>query len=632
MCGIAGLLNFPKKNGKAALEKMLSAIAHRGPDDCGSFSDKRVALGHQRLSIIDLSSLGHQPMLTADKRYVIVYNGEVYNYRDIRTDLQQKGYSFRSDSDTEVILYAFAEWGSDCLQAFNGMFAFAIYDTFEKKVFMARDRLGIKPLYLARLPEGRLIFASEIRAITQSGLFEAKLNEQVLSVFLKYQSVPPPQTLVRGIELLPAGHYLSVDKEGIEEKKYWDASQSKGNGLPGNEASPEQTVRQLFETGVQNRLIADVPLGAFLSGGIDSSLIVGVMSQFSERSVKTFTVAFEDERFEDGRYARLVAQKFNTEHTEVSLSLDDLLHQVPDALAAQDHPSGDGINTYIVSKAARQSGLTVVLSGLGGDELFAGYAGFGRLYRQQQFRQAWKFLPSAFRKNFGTSLEKYAPSIKVHKLAQMLQTDGSLSTVYPLTRQFYAPGQIENLLSSSMPNNHRDPYIELLQKHLPVLQQQSQRVISQISFAELNTYMHDVLLRDTDQMSMAKALEIRVPFLDHKLVEYVMTLSDHQKFKKGHQKFLLVNAFKDILPLEVVNRPKQGFIMPFDSWMRGPLREMCKNHLNTVAALPVFNSTAVQQMWMDFQRGSKTISWSRLWLLVALGAWIQRQGIKENHY
>ncbi|HMO39158.1 MAG TPA: asparagine synthase (glutamine-hydrolyzing) [Saprospiraceae bacterium] len=621
MCGITGIIGLETAAGKEGISHMLQALAHRGPDDSGVFADERVALGHQRLSILDLSAQGHQPMHSADGRYVITYNGELYNFQALRAELEQHGYTFRSSTDTEVMLYAYDAWGAACIERFNGMFAFALYDQQAGSILIARDRLGIKPLYYATTAEGVFLFASEVRSILASGLVKPHLNAHALSAYLRYQSVPPPETLVAGVRLLEPGTYLLVKDGQVEQQRYWQAWQ--GEAIS-SDTHPEQKVRALLEAAVQRRLISDVPLGAFLSGGIDSSLIVGIMSAGSTQPVQTFTVAFDDARFEDGRYAAMVAKHFKTHHTEVLLQTDDVLAQVPEAVAAQDHPSGDGINTYVVSKAAKASGLTVVLSGLGGDELFAGYAGFKRLYQQQQWQAAWKMIPEAVRTFAAKAISQQTAAIGVQKIAQMLQTDGTLASVYPLTRQFYAPDQVVQLLRQA-PNGY-DPYHSLLRDELKG--KPAQRIISQISYAELSTYMHDVLLRDTDQMSMAHALEVRVPFLDYTLVEYVMQLSDQQKFNQQQQKSLLVNAFAGLLPAEVLHRPKQGFIMPFADWMRGPLRAFCAHHLAVLADQPAFREETIQRFWQDFLQGSKAISWSRLWLLVALGAWVERNGIR----
>lgn len=626
MCGIAGISGFSAEDSSSALKKMLFSIAHRGPDDEGILVDDLLAIGHRRLSIIDVSQLGHQPMGIKNDKVWIVYNGEIYNFQAIRKQLIQKGYHFRSETDTEVLLHGYQEWGIDVLSHLNGMFAFAIYDKLKQCLLVARDRLGIKPLYYSILPDNRLVFASEIRALLASNLIPPKLNEKAISTFLQYQSVPAPNTLIRGIDMLLPGQYILKNRSGITKSKYWNLAVS-GDPISNLKEKPTKNIRKLLVSAVEKRMIADVPLGAFLSGGIDSSLIVAIMSRITKQPVKTFTVAFEDHKFQDGHYSKIVADQFKTSHTELKLSFEDVLDQIPEAISAQDHPSGDGINTYLVSKAARKDGLTVALSGLGSDELFAGYAGFQRVYRQQKNQIFWKLVPPGIRKEFGQLIENKASNIKIRKIGQMIQTSGKIAEVYPLTRQFFSPQQSQFILSQNSNYYTIDLYSRLLSDLLANRKKNSDHVISQISNAELRTYMHDVLLRDTDQMSMSNSLEVRVPFLDHQLVEYVLQLPDKYKFKKKQTKALLLETFKDLLPDKVIDRPKQGFIMPFDDWMKGPLQALCQENLNAISNLKMFDQVYINTLWDCFLKGSKAVSWSRIWLLIALGAWCKRNNI-----
>ncbi|MEZ4701057.1 MAG: asparagine synthase (glutamine-hydrolyzing) [Rhodothermales bacterium] len=618
MCGIAGIIGSGVHNPAQTIQRMTDSLAHRGPDDAGIFVDDRVALGQRRLSILDLSANGHQPMASHDDRYLIVFNGEIFNYRSIRAQLVDRGHVFRSDTDTEVILNAYSEWGRACLERLNGMFAFAIYDRARQSVFIARDRLGIKPLYVARTREGALLFSSEVRSLLKSGLVPPRLNRRILPLYLKYQTVPAPSTLLEDVEMLLPGHWIEVTPHGDETQPYWHLL-----GNADSEAgthSPERAraeVRQRVIDSVERRLISDVPLGAFLSGGIDSSIIVGLMSRMSSGPVRTFTIAFDDPAFQDGMHAARMASQFKTDHTEISLTYMDILQQIPGALAAQDHPSGDGINTYIVSRAVKEAGLTVALSGLGGDELFAGYSLFGRIARQQRAKILWRVSPQPLRSGIAHALHAVSPSIATQKIGDLLVSDGSLPQVYPLGRQCFAPAQAARLLSET--GVVQDPYTALLQDSFRA--DHSTRLFSRISFAEARTYMHDVLLRDTDQMSMANALEVRVPFLDHTLVEYAMGLSDEVKRPNGVPKRLLVEAFSDLLPASIINRPKQGFIMPFDQWMKGPLKTLCLDNLDVLANSPAFRAPVIHQYWDAFRAGKKELSWSRLWLLVSLGAW-----------
>ncbi len=625
MCGIAGIIGGKSAGFRSGIYKMTRALRHRGPNDHGEFIDDWIAIGHRRLSILDLSSGGRQPIWSADGRYAIVYNGEVYNYEALRKQLCQAGYSFQTRTDTEVVLNAFIAWGAESVYRLNGMFVFAIYDAKEKQVFICRDRLGIKPLYYARCSDGAFLFASEVRSLLESGLIPRRLNRQVLPYYLAYQSVPAPNTLIEGVHMLLPGHYMVVSRDKIVTHRYWHLLENAEQDARDHDvAVVKKEVRRRLEKAVSRRLVSDVPIGAFLSGGIDSSIIVGLMSQLQRQRVHTFSVTFDDPAFQDGHFARLVAKRFNTNHQEVHLTYDEVLSQIPEALAAQDQPSGDGINTYVVSKAVQKAGLTVALSGLGGDELFAGYSLFRRIILQQRALFFWRWMPRMFRGQFGRALHAVNPSIATQKIKRLIASNGSLAEVYPLGRQCYSSDQVAALLPGS--DGFEDPYTVFLQHafNQAFAENVERTLLTRISFAEARTYMHDVLLRDTDQMSMANALEVRVPFLDHELVEYVMGVTDENKVPRNMPKQLLVESVGDLLPEEVVHRPKQGFVMPFDSWMKGPLRTMCVQHLNVLAESSHFDGAVIDNYWNAFLHDEKMVSWSRLWLLVALGAWCEK--------
>lgn len=622
MCGIAGIIGHNKSESTVAILRMTDRLKHRGPDDGGYFVNEGVALGQRRLSILDLSSEGRQPMWTEDGRYAIVYNGEVYNYASIRARLEDAGHVFHSETDTEVILKAYATWGCGCLEHFNGMFAFAIYDSYQEHLLIARDRLGIKPLYYAQTSEGVLVFASELQALLSSNLVDRKPNRKALPMYLKYQTVPAPDTLIEGVKVLLPGHVMEVGAGKVTISQYWHLLENADAEAANQELGVvKKEVRRRLTEAVERRLVSDVPLGAFLSGGIDSSLIVGLMSRIHRQQVKTFSVVFDHPDFQDGHYAEIAAKHFKTDHTAITLTESDILDQIPDALASQDHPSGDGINTFIVSKAVREAGLTVALSGLGGDEFFAGYSLFKRLGRQQRARRLWQWSPRLLRGYLGDMLYAANPSIATEKIKGLLSSDGSLASVYPLGRQCFSFDQVARLLHEVAQED--DAYASMLTDTFERASRSS--LLSRISFAEARTYMHDVLLRDADQMSMAHALEVRVPFLDHKLVEYVMGVSDPHKWPNGVPKQLLVASLEGMLPPEIIHRPKQGFIMPFDAWMKGPLKSLCLENLEYLASSPAFEAQTVYRYWLAFIKGEKIVSWSRIWLLVALGAWFRRQ-------
>lgn len=635
MCGIAGI--FQTKAGRSDYKKplgqMLHAIGHRGPDDEGRYlgPEGRIGLAHSRLSILDLSPAGHQPMATADGRYWIVFNGEIYNFRELRRQLEQWGEAFASHSDTEVILRLYVREGAQCLHRLRGMFAFAVWDAKEQSLFIARDRLGIKPLYYYA-GEACVLFASEVRSILASDLVPRKIDPVALNEYLSYQSIPAPRTLIHGINALPAGTWMTVGASGdIEQRCYWNLLQNRSlEAQTANRSAVLRRTAELLREAAELHLVSDVPVGAFLSGGIDSSAVVALISELGCTPL-SFSVVFSESNYDESIYARQVAGRFGAEHTEIRLTENAMLDQLPAALAAMDQPTGDGVNTYVVSQAVRQAGVKVALSGLGGDEFFAGYASFPRLKRAMKVARSLKHLP-AFARNSAARLVESAGgnSIQAMKAGAMINSDGSLAAMYPITRQVLSPAQRRSLLSKQwrhLVEECSDPYVDLLQ--LAYQNPGTAEAFSLISYAEARTYMHDVLLRDTDQMSMAHALEVRVPLLDHKLVEYVMGVPDAFKRPNGTPKPLLVSSLGNLLPDDIVHRPKQGFTLPFADWMRGELREFCETRLHPqrIASRGVFEAIEVNKLWNAFLGGSSEVSWSRLWLLVTLEEWMEHHQI-----
>jgi asparagine synthase (glutamine-hydrolysing) len=623
MCGISGIIAQgvqPEKAG-AALQRMTDALAHRGPDAEGVWNNGHAYLGHRRLSIIDLSEGGRQPMFSYDKRYAIVYNGELYNYRELRLQLQravqgtsEQPYFFKTQSDTEVILAAYMRWGKDCLARFNGMFAFAIYDTITRTLFIARDRLGIKPLYYAEL-EKDFLFASEVRSLLKSGLVDKTIDRASLVDYLRYQTVHAPATIFSGIKMLMPGHFLWLENGRLELQSWWKAEKSISAESEGK--SYEQVcadIKRLFYAAVERRLVADVPFGAFLSGGIDSSAVVGAMASVSTQQTRTFSVVFDESEYSEARYSRLVAKKFNTDHHEIRLTPEEFLGQVPEALAAMDHPSGDGPNTYIVSKATRRAGITMALSGLGSDELFAGYDIFKRSYRLE--RQWWlNLFPRMLRVPAAVAIGALKNDVASKKVAEILAKPlVNFNYAYPVSRQVLPDKRIRRLLDiHDLPMNQVYRHLRLME-----FSSKSHR-LSKYSLAELGTYMQNTLLRDTDQMSMAVALEVRVPFLDYKLVEYVLGVKDAFKYPHTPKK-LLVDALGDLLPAEIIHRKKMGFVLPWALWMKNELRPFCRENLSGLSEIG-FNQKEINKLWSDFEKGDPTASWSRIWPLVALGSY-----------
>ena len=624
MCGINGIINLSGNgNYSEAIRRMNAALAHRGPDDEGVYSKDGIAIGQRRLSIIDLSPAGHQPMFYDNGRYVIVYNGELYNYRELKSGLTEM--QFATNSDTEVILAAYAKWGTDCLSHFNGMFAFALFDLEKNTFFIARDRLGIKPLYYdftidTESGENLLVFSSEIRALTASGFFDKSISDEGLNDYLHYQTVHAPGTILKNIKMLPPGHYLHSEKSGTV---CWWKAQVIPNKTEKSYSEICTDIRRLLRDAVERRLVADVPFGAFLSGGIDSSAIVALMTEVAASKVKTFSIVFDDSEFSEAVYARMIAKKFGTEHHEIKLSPDDFLHDLPAALDAMDHPSGDGPNTYVVSKATKQAGITMALTGLGGDEFFAGYDIFKRsiLLEEKKWLNAF---PAFVRKGGGALLKTIKPGIASEKTALILAQDKiSFENYYPLSRQVLLPDQIQKILKTKLPDALA---VKSIARNANEMAADNRYRISRTSIAETGTYMQNVLLRDADQMSMAHALELRVPFLDYTLVEYVLNLPDEIKFPHTPKK-LLVDAMGDLLPREIVDRPKMGFTFPWKKWMKNELRGFCEERITILGEQKQFNAEGLRSLWNDFLNDNPRVTWSRIWPLVVLGHWIKKNQI-----
>jgi asparagine synthase (glutamine-hydrolysing) len=628
MCGINGIYGL--KDEAVARQKIIamnSCMKHRGPDDDGSFVSAPIALGHRRLSIIDLSAAGHQPMTSSDGRYEIIYNGELYNFKELKFELQravsgsgEQVYIFQTGTDTEVILASYIRWGSACLNRFNGMYAFAIWDKEKKELFIARDRLGIKPLYYL-YTNGVFAFSSELRSLLSSGLIPREIDPSGLVDYLRYQTVHAPATIIKGVKMLMPGHFVEIKDEKPIIKKYWSLQKNRSDSGLKDYNQVCKDVNDLLTRSVERRLIADVPFGAFLSGGIDSSAIVGLMSKVSSEKVKTFSVTFDESEFSEAKYARLIAKKFDTDHHEIKLTPDDFLKELPNALKAMDHPSGDGPNTFVVSKATRHAGITMALSGLGGDELFAGYDVFKRA--KEINKRAWlNLFPQVLRSGGGSLLLKAKPGIASEKIAALLKSEKiDFNSFYALSRQLMMDDQIKKILKG--PDLSVNKVTDILEG---LVSKDSKDVIADVSRAEMSTYMQNVLLRDADQMSMAHALEVRVPFIDYTLVEYVLGLPDTYKSTSSPKK-LLVDSLGDLLPAEIVNRPKMGFTFPWKKWIKSELKSFCEEKMISLSKRETFNETATIELWKRFIADDPRVTWSRIWYLVVLENWLQENNI-----
>jgi asparagine synthase (glutamine-hydrolysing) len=589
MCGILG--NFAADGNAASLD--VGLLRHRGPDSSGEWrSPSRVCwLGHTRLAILDLSETGHQPMSSADGACTLVFNGEIYNHREVRASLPR--LAWRGGSDTETLLEAWAREGVSVLPRLRGMFAFAVYDARDESLTVVRDRLGIKPLYYRR--DGKVLaFASEVRALCAGR--RPDLDSTALRGYLATGHLPGAGVVGDGIEILPPGHWLRIERTGtVLSKRWWPAAELPRSPIRTAEEA-RAAVRECVETAVIEHLLADVPVASFLSGGVDSSIVSIIAARHHSEPLRTFSVGFPQQQFDERPVARLVAERGGTRHTEIVVSPTECLEWIVDGVQSMDLPSADAINTFIISKAVRAEGIKVALSGLGADELFGGYPSF----RDVSLLRCLNWLPPAFARG----LVRRFPKDVREKLDGLEQFDAfSLALA---RRNWWSCASLREAGINSSSKN-------------PELPETPRDSFAAASWAELLGYMEPMLLRDSDQMSMSVALELRVPFLDHRLVGLLLSLPAH--LKRGRPpKRLLIQAFEDDLPQEVWRRPKQGFSLPMNEWMRGPLRGFCREGIDSLSKM--LTPTFVRWVADRFEHG--LMHWTRLWQLTVLGHYARR--------
>ncbi|MBI2795321.1 MAG: asparagine synthase (glutamine-hydrolyzing) [Gemmatimonadetes bacterium] len=620
MCGIAGIAgHVPGDAPGAAVDRvhvMVRALAHRGPDDEGILGDADVpyVFGHRRLAVIAPSAAGHQPMRHLDSGCVVTFNGEIVNYRELRDELGALGRRCETDTDTEVLLAAWAEWGAACVTRLRGMFAFAIWDPGRGELSLVRDHLGVKPLYYWW--GGRaLAFASEVRALLAAGVPGRSLSPRALHSLLAFGSVQDPWTLVDGVRSLPPAHIATWGAGTLRLHRYWTLPRPPARSS--GPLEPVTRVAQQLAASVRSQLVSDVPLGAFLSGGIDSSAIAALMAHGGE-SPHTLSVVFDEPTHDESRWSRAVAATLGTAHTELRLTGDDVRRDLAAALAAYDQPSLDGLNTWFVARLAREAGLTVALSGAGGDELFAGYDGFRRALRAEHFAAGVSGLPRGLRRA-AARLAGLLPGEGARKAAQLLEGSEAPALV---ARRLFSPAQVGALLAPDLLARSRDWQPDALAELATFTA--GLDPVNRASAYELSTYLVSTILRDTDQMSMAHALEVRVPLLDPDLVSLVFSIPGSMKVSERTSKPLLVHAMADRLPPQSVNRPKRGFELPFEHWLRGPLHhEMARSFaaVSEAEAWP-FRAAALRDCWRQHEAGR--LGWGRVWTLYVVRDWLAR--------
>ena len=626
MCGIAGIFDLRQRGDIArdVLERMGEVQRHRGPDDDGYHVEPGVGLAFRRLSIIDLST-GHQPIYNEDGSVVVIFNGEIYNYRALVDELAGLGHVFRTRSDTEVIVHAWEAWGEACVERFRGMFAFALYDRNAETLFLARDRLGVKPLYYALLPGGRLIFGSELKALVAHGGFSLELDPCAIEDYFALGYVPEPRTIFVGASKLPPAHTLCVRRgqDAIAPREYWDGRFTGDNRISQADACDELVAR-LAES-VRLRMIADVPLGAFLSGGVDSSAVVAMMAESSPTPVNTCSIAFADPAFDESKYAGIVAARYRTHHAVDRVESDDF--DLIDTLAGvYDEPYADSssIPTYRVCQLARAH-VTVALSGDGGDESFGGYRRYRLHMMEERLRGA--MMPSLRRPLFGLLGAAYpkadwAPRVfRAKSTFEALARDSvgayfhSVSIVRDETRrELFAPGLRARLAGYNA--------IEVFRRHAERCK--GADGLSQIQYLDLKTYLVGDINTKVDRASMAHSLEVREPLMDHPLVEWLATLPPTLKLRNGEGKYLLKKTMESRLPAEVLYRPKQGFAVPLAAWLRGPLRTRLASSVlgPRLASTGLFNARCLKSLVDRHLAGTRDYS-APLWTLLMFDAFLR---------
>lgn len=648
MCGITGSWNPSGEVGsdrlRVIVQQMSDTLLHRGPDDGGRWVDAEtgIALGHRRLAIVDLSSEGHQPMVSMDGRYVIVFNGEIYNFLELRCQLESMGHHFRSYSDTEVMLASFSQWGLEgAVKRFNGMFAFALWDRQERVLHLGRDRLGEKPLYYGWIGQ-TFLFGSELKALKAHPDFQPEINRDALTLFLRHNYVPAPYSIYRGIYKLPPGTVLTWTGTDVHPTPvpYWSAKEVAELGITepfmGAESEAVARLETLLQEAVRLRMIADVPLGAFLSGGVDSSTVVALMQAQSSQPVKTFTIGFYEDEYNEAQYAKAVAQHLGTDHTELYVTPEEALAVIPKLPILYDEPFSDSsqVPTFLVSQLARAH-VTVSLSGDGGDEVFGGY---DRYFWSRSIWHKIGWIPPMLRQAAAHALTRLSPQTwddvftsfgallpaklkqrtlgdKLHRLAEILAVFDPEAMYTGMVSHWKDPealvvGGLEPLTALS----DRQRWAQLPD------------FIQRMMYLDTVTYLPDDILAKVDRASMGVSLEGRIPLLDHRVVEFAWRVPLSMKIRNGQRKRLLRQILYKYVPQNLIERPKMGFGVPIDSWLRGPLRDWAEDLLDECRLQQegFFNPQPIRQKWAEHLSGERNRQYY-LWDVLMFQAWLNEQ-------
>jgi asparagine synthase (glutamine-hydrolysing) len=633
MCGICGKISLERDRvSQDLITAMMGALAHRGPDDAGQYkkaiptgrgAEITVGLGHRRLSIIDLSPDGRQPMTNEDGSIWVVFNGEIYNHQALRQELIIRGHRFRSRADTEVLLHLYEDKGIDALRQVNGMFAVAIWDEPRRRLYLCRDRLGIKPL-VYYYDQTSLVFASEIRALLQDAAVPREIDWQALVLYLTFNYIPAPFTIYRGVQKILPGYYLCWDEGKTFIRQYWDIPRDSGATARRDIGDLSHELRDVLEDAVQLQMVADVPLGVFLSGGLDSSIIAALMARSSPAPIKTFTIAYPDQPlYDETRYARALAEMYGTEHHEIRLDSGEMLRVIPDILSSLGEPFGDSslIPTSVVSRETRGE-VTVALAGDGGDELFAGY----RLYQGEALYPYYRRLPRWFRRY---ALESWIDRLPDSRKVKWLEHLRRLKKFFRGThddpiqrllawREVFSPELLRSLLNG----NRSEASPQSGENWLRELDRWPADDLNRLLYLEVKDSLPSDMLTKVDLMSMREGLEVRVPYLDHRLVELAFHIPGSMKLHRLQRKYILRETFKDLLPPSLHRRPKQGFEVPISVWLEGDLRYLLDEYLSpdVLRKQGIFNQSVVKELKTAHRENRRDTSWL-LWNLIVFQCW-----------
>jgi asparagine synthase (glutamine-hydrolysing) len=637
MCGINGIAYTTRSNKKIServIEKMRDVQFHRGPDDGGIYLDEKIGLGHRRLSIVDVAH-GAQPMFNANRSKVIIYNGEIYNHADYHAELSAK-YEFQTACDTEMILHLYEEYGTKCLEHLRGMFAFAIWDKREKTLFIARDRLGVKPLYYVHDAEGNLFFGSEIKTLLEANAITPELNYDALPDQFANHGTSFDETLFKNVKRLLPGHFLIWKNGNLKIEEYWDVKfepksepEASATCSDADKYFVEQW-REIFRHSVKLRLMADVPLGMFLSGGIDSSAICAMMSEMVDEPIKTFSVGFAEREANEFEYARIVAKAFKTDHHEITITPKQFFAELPKLIWHEDEPIGfdSSIPLYFVSKLAQQH-VKVVLTGEGADENLAGYGRYAKTLQLLNYGEKYESIVPSFARSF----IKTGASAVGGKLARTFLTrESDIENLFFDNFSIFGKAQQEKLFSDETKERiaEQNPYFyqnEWLAKT------DAEEILDKLLYADIKTYLHELLMKQ-DQMSMAASIESRVPFLDHKLVEFTAKMPTRMKLRGRDTKWILREAMKGILPEEILNRPKMGFPVPMESWLKNEFNSFVNEYVLSERVLNrgIFNPDFVRELTAKHNKGEDHAN--QLFRLINFEMWyrifIENEGVEKE--